>query len=418
MTVPVGGSPLLSDEQVRRAQSRTRAVLIAGQVLAGIGMGSTLSAGALLVTQVSGSPAWSGMAATMTTVGAAFASVPLARLARRAGRAPALATGAVTAALGAVVGILAAVLVSLPLLLLALALIGVGTAVNLQSRFAATDLSEPRHRGRDLALVVWATTVGAIAGPNLIAPADAVGIAVGLPELSGPFLFTLAAQAIASVLYLVALRPDPLKMAERLRLERPVSAVVESVADANGVRTGLIALALSHATMVAVMSMTPVHLVAHGATLVVVGVTISLHVAGMYALAPLFGILSDRLGRGRTIAIGQAMLLASLLTTALGAESQAAVVVGLVLLGLGWSAAPVSASALISESAPADRRTVIQGRSDLLMSATGAVGGALAGPVLALVGYAGLALSTLLLVVVVLVALTWRAVRRTPAARN
>ena len=101
MTVPVGGSPLLSDEQVRRAQSRTRAVLIAGQVLAGIGMGSTLSAGALLVTQVSGSPAWSGMAATMTTVGAAFASVPLARLARRAGRAPALATGAVTAALGA-----------------------------------------------------------------------------------------------------------------------------------------------------------------------------------------------------------------------------------------------------------------------------------------------------------------------------
>ena len=146
--------------------------------------------------------------------------------------------------------------------------------------------------------------------------------------------------------------------------------------------------------------------------------TISLHVAGMYALAPLFGILSDRLGRGRTIAIGQAMLLASLLTTALGAESQAAVVVGLVLLGLGWSAATVSASALISESAPADRRTVIQGRSDLLMSATGAVGGALAGPVLALVGYAGLALSTLLLVVVVLVALTWRAVRRTPAARN
>ena len=182
MTVPVGGSPLLSDEQVRRAQSRTRAVLIAGQVLAGIGMGSTLSAGALLVTQVSGSPAWSGMAATMTTVGAAFASVPLARLARRAGRAPALATGAVTA-----------VLVSLPLLLLALALIGVGTAVNLQSRFAATDLSEPRHRGRDLALVVWATTVGAIAGPNLKFTFGASGTSV----ISRPSAFRRARRSAA-----------------------------------------------------------------------------------------------------------------------------------------------------------------------------------------------------------------------------
>ena len=418
MTGPAGGAPLLSDDEVRRAHGRTRAVLVSGQVLAGIGMGSTLSAGALLVTEVSGSAAWSGMAATMTTVGAALASVPLARLARRSGRSPALATGALTAALGAVAGILAAVLVSLPLLLVALALIGVGTAVNLQSRFAATDLSEPRHRGRDLAIVVWATTVGAIAGPNLIAPADAVGVALGLPELSGPFLFTLTAQALASIMYLVALRPDPLKMAERLRLERPVSAVIENVADANGVRTGLIALALSHATMVAVMSMTPVHLVAHSATLVVVGVTISLHIAGMYALAPLFGILSDRLGRGPTIALGQAMLLASLLTTALGAESHEAVVVGLILLGLGWSAATVAASALVSESAPAERRTIIQGRSDLLMSATGAVGGALAGPVLALVGYAGLALSALLLVVVVLVALSWRAVRRGTVTRN
>src|SRR5690606_24656158 len=137
--------------------------------------------------------------------------------------------------------------------------------------------------------------------------------------------------------------------------------------------------------------MTPVHLVDHGADLVIVGITISLHVAGMFALSPVFGVLSDRVGRERTILIGQVLLIASLLTTSLGAESHLAVVVGLILLGLGWSAATVAGATLVTESAEAERRTRVQGRADLLMSAVAAIGGALAGPVLALIGYAGLA---------------------------
>lgn len=418
MTPPAPAGGLPGEEAIRRIHRRSGAVLITGQALAGVGMGVTLSAGALLATQLSGSPAWSGMAATLTTVGAALASVPLARLARSGGRAPALATGAMVAALGGIIGLVATLVDSFPLLLVAFAAIGVGTAVNLQSRFAATDLSEPRHRGRDLAIVVWATTVGAIAGPNLISVADSIGRDLAAPPLAGTFLFTIAAQLIAGALYGIGLRPDPLKLAERLRLEHPDESPEPGRDDANGVRTGVLALALSHATMVAVMSMTPVHLVAHGADLVVVGVTISLHVAGMFALSPVFGILADRLGRERTIALGQLILLASLFTVALGAEAQSAVVVALVLLGLGWSASTVAASALVTEAAPAHRRTIVQGRSDLIMSATAAVGGALAGPVLALVGYAGLALTGLALVVAVLAALGWRAARRGASAAS
>ncbi len=399
----------LTDADIGAARRKVRGVLIAGQALAGIGMGATLSAGALLVTSVSGEPALSGMAATGTTVGAALAALPLAALARRAGRAPSLATGALIAASGAVVGLLAAIAVSLPLLLAALVLIGVGTAVNLQSRFAATDLSEPGTRGRDLAMVVWATTVGAVFGPNLIAPADAFGRSLGLPELSGPFLFTIVAQVLAATLYLVFLRPDPLRLAARIGRERAVAGAppVQS-ADPAGVRTGLIATSLSHATMVAVMSMTPVHLVQHGATLVVVGLTISLHVAGMFALSPVFGWLSDRVGRERVIAVGQGLLLVSLVTTSFGSENEAAVATGLLLLGLGWSASTVAGSALIAESADPARRTVTQGRADLLMSASGAVGGASAGLVLSAIGYRGLALAAVALVVVVLIAVAAR----------
>src|SRR5690606_39108935 len=180
-----------------------------------------------------------------------------------------LATGASLAAAGAVVGLLAVVLGAFPLLLAGTILLGAGTAVNLQSRFAATDLSEPRSRGRDLAIVVWASTIGAVAGPNLIEPGDAFGRLLGLPELSGVYLFTVVAQVLAAVFYLLALRPDPLRVAQRLGVERPTAAVADVPEHRLGVRVGILATALSHATMVSVMAMTPVHLVDHGATLVI-----------------------------------------------------------------------------------------------------------------------------------------------------
>lgn len=177
-------------------------------------------------------------------------------------------------------------------------------------------------------------------------------------------------------------------------------------------------IALSHATMVALMSMTPVHLVHGGATLTVVGLTISLHIAGMYSLSPVFGVLSDRLGRLPTVLLGQALLVASALTTAMGAHHTRVVMLGLIMLGLGWSAATVAGSALLSDAAPPGLRVRLQGRSDLVMNLAGALGGALAGPALALLGYGGLAWLLLLPVAAVSGAAIWglgRARRAAPA---
>jgi MFS family permease len=290
-----------------------------------------------------------------------------------------------------------------PVLLVALVLIGVGTSVNLQARFAATDVSTDAHRATDLSLVVWATTVGAVSGPNLIGPGDAFGLWLGLPELAGPFVLTLLAQLGAGVLYRSALRPEPLELARQIAQQAPDDERIAAVGDdrpADRV-TALISIALSHATMVAVMAMTPVHLVDHGASLVIVGFTISLHIAGMYALSPVFGILADRIGRKVTILVGQLMLAVSLLATGFGAESEGWVIAGLILLGTGWSAATVAGSALLTESTPVARRTRIQGLSDVLMSAAGATGGALSGVVLLLLGYSGLSLVSLVLVAIV-----------------
>ena len=406
-------------------QRRTLAALVAGQVLGGLGFGATVSMGSLLFAELSGTPALSGMASTMSTLGAALAAIPLARIAQRAGRRSSLSTGATLAAIGATITVIAAGLQALPLLFVGIALIGMGNAANLQARFAATDLALPQHRGRDLSIVVWSTTIGAVIGPNLLESGERLGVAVGLPHLSGPFVLTLATQVAAVVVYLIFLRPDPLVLANQLR---EMDATAERAAGREVVDTALprrffvfavIAVSASHATMVAIMAMTPVHLTEHGASLTLVGITISLHVAGMFALSPVFGILADRLGRIQTILIGQAMLALGLVATALGSDDHFWVTVGLALVGLGWSAATIAGSALVTESTPLAVRTRNQGRNDLVMSLAGATGGALAGPVLAVSGYQGLSIAGGVLVVTVLVAsLTLRTLSNRASART
>jgi MFS family permease len=250
--------------------------------------------------------------------------------------------------------------------------------------------------------VVWSTTVGAVVGPNLFGPGVPIAQALHLPDNTGSFAIAVAAQLLAAAVYAWGLRPDPLLLAR----SRPVEPTPELSAGAVRGRGALVfaiaTLALSHATMISVMSMTPVHLVHQGADLSIVGFTISLHIAGMFALSPLFGWASDRLGRVPTILVGQVLFLAALGITALGEASTAAITIGLVFLGLGWSASTVAASALVSDLASGEARLRVQGRADTVMSVAGGAGAALSGPVLALLGYAGLSLAVVSLVVLVM----------------
>lgn len=404
----------LTPDAIAPVQRRTVWVLSMGQILGGLAFGATVSLGAILAAELSGDDAFSGLAAAGVTLGTAILAVPLASLARRRGRRLALTIGMAIALVGVGLVVFAVAIGSFPLLLVAFGLIGSGQAANLQTRFAAADLSTDATRGRDLSVVVWATTIGAVLGPNLLGPGEVLGHLLGMPELTGPYLFTIAAQGLAIVLYLVALRPDPLLLAQRVvstagatgtaiaRADRPVPA-----------RFAIFAIAAAHGVMVSVMAMTPVHLLHHGETLSIIGLTISLHIAGMYALSPVFGILADRFGRVRIVLLGQALLAAALLTTSFGQASTTAVTVGLVLLGLGWSAATVAGSTLLTEASSEAHRTRRQGLSDLVMSLVGAAGAILAGVVLGWIGFGGLALVAGVAVIAV-VALS--PFGRTPAA--
>ena len=416
---------LWTESGVRQVQRRTVRLLGGAQVLAGIGAGATVSIGSILAVELSGSTAWAGAVATVMTLGAALAALPLAALADRRGRRAGQIAGLSAALLGSVLMILSVVSGAFLLLVVGAAGIGAGTAATLQARFAAVDLAEPEHRGRALSVVVWAVTVGAVAGPNLIHPGTAVGQALGLPAMAGPFVIAAAGLFAALVLLFAGLRPDPLLLARELAAGRelasgqepgppakqapaPVRAKADQpaapVAPADpgprsslllGLRairqskTALLAVASvigAHAVMVGVMSMTPLHLQelmagpgasgaghrASGDVLVIIGFTISLHIAGMFALSPVMGWLTDKAGRVETIMIGFITLITAVAVAGFGHASTGAVAAGLVLLGLGWSAVSISGSTLLAESVGQESRVVVQGVSDMLMGAAGA----------------------------------------------
>ena len=405
-----GGEPR-DEATIARVQRRTVAVLSTGQVLGGLAFGATISLGAILARELSGEDSMSGLATAAITLWAAIFAVPLPRLARRRGRRVSLTIGMLLALVGVVVVISAVAIWSFPTLLAGFLLIGTGQAANLQSRFAAIDLATDRTRGRDLSIVVWATTVGAVLGPNLVGPGEALGEWVGMPPLTGPYLFTVVAQLLGVALYFFALRPDPLLLAAKVAADalRKGKQVIARADRPRAAVYAIITVAGAHGVMVAVMAMTPVHLMHimggsnDAATITVIGFTISLHIAGMYGLSPVFGILADKMGRVPTILLGQAILVASLLTAALGQASTTAVTIALVLLGLGWSATTVAGSTLLTEASAEELRTRRQGRSDLIMSLVAAAGAVMAGVVLGWVGFGGLALIALVIVALVVV---------------
>ena len=402
-----------SKEQLISLQKRTVKVLSLGQALGGFGLGATLSVGALLAVELSGTTAWSGAAATLSTLGSAAVAIPLANLAFKRGRRVSLAFGAFLAILGAAMMILATYTQSFPVEIVALLFLGAGSAVSLQARFAAADIPTGKPKGKDLSLVVWATTLGAVIGPNLIAPGETLGLWLGMPHLAGPFLFTIAAQLSSTLVFWFGLRPDPLIVARDIAGLDPkqknasLKDALEVVREFPLAGYAVLTIALSHMVMVSVMSMTPAHLNAEGHSLADVGFTISLHVAGMYSLAPVFGWLTDKFGAIRIVITGQFISLSSLAVSGFWQSEFYAVVLGLFLLGVGWSASTVAASALLSETLATGQRSKVQGFSDSLMNLSGAFGGAISGIILTIFTFGGLNAAALVPVVFIALATSY-----------
>ncbi|WP_061292066.1 MFS transporter [Herbidospora cretacea] len=411
--------PLASHQKVQR---RTLGVLSAVQIVSGVGIAVMLALSSLTVYELSGSEAISGLAGTASVLGTALMAIPAARAADGGGRRAGLTLAYGTAFLGCLAAVASIELVSWPLLLLSLVLVGAGSAGNLSARYAATDLAPPGRTARHLSLVVWAATIGSVAGPNLADPADRLGMDLGLSHSAGPFALAAVAFVVSLAVLNAGLRPDPLLLARQgrevtvARKRQPLRAAVETVKAIPAARVGLLTIAAGHTAMVSVMSMTPVHLDHGHAGIAVIGMVLSLHIAGMFMFSPLVGWAADRFGRALVAVTGMGVLVAAGLLAAFGGHNVPVITAGLILLGLGWSCALVAGSALLTEAVELERRPAVQGLSDLTMNVCGAAGALVAGAIVGVVSYMALGVVTAVLTGVTGVVI-WRRRNTSPAPR-
>ncbi|ATL25751.1 MFS transporter [Streptomyces formicae] len=409
---------------------RVMSVLVVSQTLGGAGMAAGITVGALLAEDLLGSTGLAGLPTALFTGGAAVGAAAIGRLSQRHGRRPGLALGHGAAALGSAGVVAGAAWQWAWLLLTSLFVYGAGTATGLLARYAGADIAPPERRGRATGTVLLATTLGAVVGPNLVGPTGALAHAWGIPRLAGPFLLAAVAYAAAGLVLWVWLRPDPLLLAratpepgpepepgaepESVPVPAPRSSAVARTARSDrpaplpGLVTGATVMITAQLVMIAVMTMTPVHMTGHGHGTQAAGFVIALHVGAMFLPSPLSGLLVDRIGRLPVAASSGAVLLAACLVAALAPPTgMVGLSCALVLLGVGWNLALVSGTALITDAVPGERRASVQGLVDVGVALAGATGGMASGLVVAGGGYPLLAVAagTLALAVIPLVAL-------------
>lgn len=387
-------------------QRRVLWALALTQVFGTIGVGAAPSIGVLLASEVTQNEALAGIARTASTFGAALFGIPLANLAARTSRRTALTTGWATASLGATLLAFAASTTSITLVALGLLLMGAGSAAALQARFAATDHATDANRGSVLSFIVWVGTIGSVLGPNIGTPAAALAPPLGTNLYSAAFALAAIAMAAATLLVFTLLPGTDKDAApgqpgagqgewasapKKPALGAKIGAFTREIAGNRQARAAAISLLGAHMVMVSVMTMTPVHMNHQGAGIEIIGLTISLHVLGMYGLSPLMGLGADRLGERTMILTGTALLLAAVALGALAPHRATAMVVGLVLLGVGWSATFVAASALFTASLPAESRTRAAGGLDSLTNLGAATAALASGFIMAATSFPALA---------------------------
>ena len=380
-----------------KLQQRVVRTLASAQILNGVGVAGTVAAGSLLVSSITDSETLAGLAQTSAVLGAAALALPLARLTAHGGRRLALSVGYISGVVGSIFAIVGGAHRNLFFMLLGTFLVGAASAAGYQARFAAIDLATSQTRAKQLSFVVWGSTIGAVAGPNLMDPSGNLAEHFNLPRLVGPYLVSATTLLFATIVVQIFLRPDPYLTAEKqaqvVQHKGSTKAALSHIRSNPNALFAISAIAIGHVAMVSVMVMTPIHMKHVDVSLRIIGFVISVHVLGMYAFSPLVGALSDRLGRVRVIQIGLVILLLSTIVAGTAAADNAIQLgVGLFLLGVGWSCTLIAGSAYLSESVSVEMRPASQGASDLVMNLAGAGGGALAGVIIGTLTYGWLCL--------------------------
>ena len=390
--------------------------MVVSQIAGSAALAAAVTVGAFVIQDILGqTTAWGGVASATVTMGTAFMSQMLARLMNVRGRRNGLQTGYLLAIFGGFIAGYGAETKTLWIFLLGLFVFGNGQASNLLSRYAAADLATSDERGRAMSRILFASTFGAVFGPLLIKPAEQAGVQwFGWGQYTGPWIFAGVFFLTSFINTTLRLRPDPLEVAGRLNRQAEVgeptrlfSDAVKAIRMSGDAQIAVIAMVISQMAMVAVMTMTPVHLRLHDHETVSAYI-ISLHIAGMYAFSPLVGRFADKRGRLTTIQVGALMLMGATVLSSLAGDSPVLLFPALWMLGVGWSFGLIGGSSLLVDSIDQQIRVRVQGAADLMMSFCGGLAGFSSGFIRKAVGYHVLSNIGTVLAGVLLVIVMWK----------
>ncbi|MEH7298826.1 MFS transporter [Neobacillus drentensis] len=390
-----------SPEKQQQLYRRTLMIVVLSQIFGGAGLAAGITVGALLAQDMLGTESFAGLPAGLFTLGSAVAALLVGRLSQRYGRRFGLAAGFLTGGIGAIGVIISAVTNNVFLLFASLFVYGAGTATNLQARYAGTDLASSTQRATSVSIAMVSTTFGAVAGPNMVEVMGRIAHSIGVPALAGPFILAATAFILAGLVLLIFLRPDPLLVAQAIAAENRNGTDNSVVNNPNtlsinnrGIIVGATIMVLTQMVMIAIMTMTPVHMRHHGHGLDQVGMVIGIHVAAMFLPSLLTGILVDKIGRTMmATASGATLLAAGIMGAVVPADSMIGLVIALALLGLGWNFGLISGTAIIIDATTPSTRARTQGSVDVLIALSGASGGALSGMIMAQTSFGTLSLA-------------------------
>lgn len=412
-----------SRTQQQKLYKRSLFIVVLSQIFGGAGLAAGITVGALIAQDMMGTDSFAGLPAALFTLGSALSAYIVGRLSQSFGRRYGLSLGFTLGGIGAIGVIFATTMNSIWLLFIMLFIYGAGTSTNLQARYAGTDLANEKQRGTAISMAMVSTTFGAVAGPNLVTPMGKVATAIGIPALAGPFILAALAYILAGLTLFFYLRPDPFLVAQAIahKDEKEAQTKRESAesvpltnqsANKLGVLVGALVLVLSHTVMVAIMTMTPIHMQHHGAGLTAVGLVIGLHVAAMYLPSIGTGILVDRIGRtAMAIASGVTLAISGLMAAYTPGDSLGWLITALVLLGIGWNFGLISGTAIIVDSTSLETRAKTQGSVDVWVALGGTAGSLLSGIVVAYSGYAMLGFTGMYLSLLLIPLMIWNRVK-------
>lgn len=417
-----------SKEEQHKLYKRTLFIVLLSQIFGGAGLAAGITVGALIAKDMLGTESVAGLPAALFTLGSAFAAFIVGRVSQRFGRRYGLSFGFIAGGIGAIGVIFATNMNNIVLFFLALFIYGAGTSTNLQARYAGTDLANEKQRATATSIALVATTFGAVAGPNLVTPMGKVATALHMPALTGPFMLAAVAYLLAGIVLFYYLRPDPLLVAKAIadaqeKLQQQTTKASGSVqlqVNRMGIFVGTLVLVLSHVIMVAIMTMTPIHMQGHGSTLNAIGIVIGLHVAAMYLPSLVTGVFVDKIrSTAVVVASGITLAVAGLTAAFAPGDSLFWLTAALVLLGIGWNFGLISGTAIIIDSTTIHTRAKTQGSVDVLVALSGSVGSLLSGVIVAYSSYAylgflGTYLALLLIPVVVWVSMKKRREQSNP----